>query len=82
MAQGLTNAQIGTRLHVSLASVKAHLSHILTKLGVDKPRVSRPGLITSSATGSPPESTEGPELLDADHAAMLPLIRPRSEGST
>ena len=35
MAEGLTNAQIGSRLNVSMASVKAHLSHIFTKLGVD-----------------------------------------------
>ncbi|NLH70267.1 MAG: response regulator transcription factor, partial [Brooklawnia sp.] len=35
MAEGLTNAQIGSRLNLSLASVKAHLSHVFTKLGVD-----------------------------------------------
>ena len=35
MADGLTNAQIGTRLGVSMASVKAHLSTIFAKLGVD-----------------------------------------------
>ncbi len=35
MAQGLTNAQIATRLHVSLASVKAHLASVFTKFGVD-----------------------------------------------
>lgn len=35
MADGLTNAQIGSRLGVSMASVKAHLSTIFTKLGVD-----------------------------------------------
>ena len=35
MAEGLTNAQISSRLNVSMASVKAHLSHIFTKLGVD-----------------------------------------------
>ncbi len=44
MAQGLTNAQIGTRLNVSMASVKAHLSHIFTKLGVDN-RVSAAMLV-------------------------------------
>lgn len=35
MTQGLTNNQIGTRLHLSLASVKSHLTSIFTKLGVD-----------------------------------------------
>lgn len=35
MAQGLTNGQIATRLNLSLASVKAHLSSIFTKLQVD-----------------------------------------------
>lgn len=35
MASGLTNAQIATRLGVSHASVKAHLAHLFTKLGVD-----------------------------------------------
>lgn len=35
MAQGLTNNQIGTRLHLSLASVKSHLTSMFVKLGVD-----------------------------------------------
>ncbi|WP_420175806.1 response regulator [Luteococcus sp. OSA5] len=35
VAQGLTNAQIASRLHLSLASVKAHLTGAFTKLGVD-----------------------------------------------
>ena len=35
MTQGLTNNQIGTRLHLSLASVKSHLTSLFTKLGVD-----------------------------------------------
>jgi DNA-binding NarL/FixJ family response regulator len=32
VAQGHTNAEIGTALHMSVATVKAHISHILTKL--------------------------------------------------
>ncbi len=35
MTQGLTNNQIGTRLHLSLASVKSHLTSMFVKLGVD-----------------------------------------------
>ncbi len=35
LAQGLTNAQIGTRLHLSLATVKAHLTRLFVKLGTD-----------------------------------------------
>ncbi|MGI8329861.1 response regulator [Actinomadura scrupuli] len=32
VAQGHTNAEIGTALHLSVPTVKAHISHILTKL--------------------------------------------------
>ena len=35
LARGLTNAQIGTELHLSLATVKAHLTRIFVKLGTD-----------------------------------------------
>lgn len=35
MTKGLTNNQIGTRLHLSLASVKSHLTSMFVKLGVD-----------------------------------------------
>jgi DNA-binding NarL/FixJ family response regulator len=34
VAKGLTNPQIGERLFVSRATVKTHLAHIFTKLGV------------------------------------------------
>lgn len=34
IAAGLTNRQIGERMFISLGTVKAHLSHIFTKLGV------------------------------------------------
>ncbi len=34
VAQGLTNAAIGKRLFVSLATVKAHLTHVYGKVGV------------------------------------------------
>jgi DNA-binding NarL/FixJ family response regulator len=32
VAQGHANAEIATALHMSVATVKAHISHILTKL--------------------------------------------------
>lgn len=35
LAEGLTNAQIGSRLAISPASVKAHLASVFVKLGVD-----------------------------------------------
>lgn len=35
LARGLTNAEIGERLYLSLATVKANLTRIFTKLGVD-----------------------------------------------
>ena len=34
VGQGHSNAQIATQLHMSLATVKAHVSQLLTKLGV------------------------------------------------
>ena len=33
IARGETNAEIGARLFMSVATVKAHITHILTKLG-------------------------------------------------
>ena len=33
VGRGLSNAEIGADLHMSLATVKAHVSHIFTKLG-------------------------------------------------
>jgi DNA-binding NarL/FixJ family response regulator len=35
VAEGLSNAEAGRRLHISEATVKSHLVHIFTKLGVD-----------------------------------------------
>ncbi|HEY1486072.1 MAG TPA: response regulator transcription factor [Micromonosporaceae bacterium] len=35
VADGRTNAEIGRDLHMSVATVKAHLTHIFGKLGVD-----------------------------------------------
>lgn len=35
LAEGLTNRELGKRLHISEATVKTHLAHIYAKLGVD-----------------------------------------------
>ncbi|CAM5494613.1 DNA-binding response regulator OS=Streptomyces paromomycinus OX=92743 GN=GKJPGBOP_07344 PE=4 SV=1 [Streptomyces rimosus subsp. rimosus] len=35
MAEGLSNSEIGQRLHLSTGTVKAHLSSALTKLDLD-----------------------------------------------
>ncbi len=35
VARGLTNKDIGRTLHISEATVKTHLLHIFSKLGVD-----------------------------------------------
>jgi ATP/maltotriose-dependent transcriptional regulator MalT len=35
VADGLTNQRISQQLHLSQATVKSHLVHIYTKLGVD-----------------------------------------------
>jgi DNA-binding NarL/FixJ family response regulator len=35
VGQGLANAEIAAELHMSVATVKAHVSRLLTKLGVD-----------------------------------------------
>jgi len=34
VADGLTNAEIGRRLFMSLGTIKSHLSHVYDKLGV------------------------------------------------
>lgn len=34
IADGLSNAEVGARLHISVATVKAHTSSLFAKLGV------------------------------------------------
>jgi DNA-binding NarL/FixJ family response regulator len=53
IAQGLSNAQIARELHVSVATVKAHVSRLLTKLDLDN-RV-QIALLVHHAVGRPPE---------------------------
>jgi DNA-binding CsgD family transcriptional regulator len=52
IAQGLSNAQIARELHVSVATVKAHVSRLLTKLDLDN-RV-QIALLVHHAAASPP----------------------------
>jgi DNA-binding NarL/FixJ family response regulator len=35
IAQGRSNAELAAALHISVATVKAHVSNILSKLGLD-----------------------------------------------
>lgn len=50
MARGLTNSQIGTRLNMSLATVKANLTRVFAKLGVDN-RVSAAMVVRDGRDG-------------------------------
>jgi DNA-binding NarL/FixJ family response regulator len=52
VGQGRANADIARELHMSVATVKAHVSRLLTKLGVDN-RV-QIALLVHDATGGPP----------------------------
>ena len=46
VAEGLTNQQVSRRLFLSEATVKSHLAHVYTKLGVD----SRTAAVTAART--------------------------------
>ncbi|MFC8449857.1 response regulator [Kitasatospora sp. NPDC057223] len=65
VAAGLTNQQISRQLHLSQATVKSHLVHIYTKLGVDsrtaavRSATSR-GLIRPAHQGPPPSAAPPP----------------------
>jgi DNA-binding NarL/FixJ family response regulator len=52
VGQGRANADIARELHMSVATVKAHVSRLLSKLGVDN-RV-QIALLVHDATGGPP----------------------------
>lgn len=56
LAEGLLNKQIAFELHVSEATVKAHVSAILQKLGVDS---RTQAVIRLSRIGAEPLATEG-----------------------
>ena len=58
VGQGRSNADIAGQLHMSPATVKAHVSRLLVKLGVDN-RVQIALLVQDAAPGPAPESTRG-----------------------
>lgn len=43
VGEGLSNAEVGARLHLGVGTVKTHLSRVLTKLGCDN-RVQAAGM--------------------------------------
>jgi DNA-binding NarL/FixJ family response regulator len=51
VGRGLANADIAAELHMSVATVKAHVSRLLVKLGVEN-RV-QIALLVQDATGAP-----------------------------
>lgn len=59
LACGLTNSQIASRLHISLGSVKTHLTAIFIKLNVDN-RVSAAMVVKDA--GEMPDTGENPGL--------------------
>jgi DNA-binding NarL/FixJ family response regulator len=58
VGQGRSNADIAGQLHMSPATVKAHVSRLLVKLGVDN-RVQIALLVQDAAVGAAPEGTRG-----------------------
>ena len=58
VGKGSSNADIAAQLHMSPATVKAHVSRLLVKLGVDN-RVQIALLVQDAAPGAAPESTRG-----------------------
>jgi DNA-binding NarL/FixJ family response regulator len=55
VGQGQSNAEIAGHLHMSLATVKAHVSRLLTKLDVDN-RVQIALLVQEAAAGRTPQA--------------------------
>lgn len=53
LADGLSNPDIGARLHLSMGAVKDHVSAVLTKLRVDN-RVQAAVLATRARLVAPP----------------------------
>jgi len=58
VGEGRSNADIAAQLHMSPATVKAHVSRLLVKLGVDN-RVQIALLVQDAAAGAAPGSTRG-----------------------
>ena len=59
IAAGLTNRQIGERMFISFGTVKAHLSHIFTKLGT--PSRSHLAAEATKRKLDPPAATDAPK---------------------
>jgi len=59
VTQGLSNKEIGTRLYISQKTVKNHLSHVFTKLGVTNRRQAALAFLTEEKKSNAiPESRE------------------------
>jgi DNA-binding NarL/FixJ family response regulator len=70
VADGSSNAEIATRLHMSLATVKAHVSRLLVKLDAAN-RVQIALLVQDAAAGRPRLSMTPDQLRRNDRSARL-----------
>lgn len=77
VAEGLSNKQIGGRLFISLATVKDHMHHILTKTGLS----SRAG-VAAAVLGHSPSATldhESRPRRCAPYLRSIPSVSSRSQ---
>jgi predicted ATPase/DNA-binding CsgD family transcriptional regulator len=72
VAEHLTNAEIASRLYISVRTVESHVSSLLRKLGV----ADRRALASYAATLAAASSPDGPEGAGAPAAATLAVARP------
>lgn len=67
LLEGLSSKEIGRRLGISKATVRCHVQHVLTKLGVGS-RAKAAVLVRGVAGAADPEAAAGPaEVADAEH---------------